>query len=187
MQNSTIHIPSEETCRQLLHDMGMLDHIDHSWQVCRVAVFLVDQLAAQGIHLNRELVFASALLHDITKTRSFSTGEDHALTGAEFLQALGYPDVARIVGQHVLLDAYFVSECLSQPLTEAEIVNYADKRVLHDRIVGLPERKAYILDKYGQDPALGKRIQILWKKTTVLETRIFRDLPFSSADLAECI
>ncbi|MBW2514195.1 MAG: HD domain-containing protein, partial [Deltaproteobacteria bacterium] len=64
-----MHIPTEKECYGLIHEMGMMDHIvDHSEQVCRVAVCLAEYLSREGIDLNHELIRASALLHDITKT-----------------------------------------------------------------------------------------------------------------------
>ena len=82
-----MNIPSKKECYGIIREMGMMDHIvDHSEQVCRVAVCLAETLNRGGIGLNLELIRASALLHDITKTRSFSTNENHAETGGRFLQ-----------------------------------------------------------------------------------------------------
>lgn len=174
-------IPSEKECHRLISEMKMLDHIvDHSVQVSRVALFLVDHMDADRILLNRRLVQASALLHDITKTRSFQTRENHASTGAQYLHDLGYRRVGDIVKQHVRLDEYFMSEFPG----EAEIVNYADKRVLHDRIVPLEDRMNYILEKYGQTIDYRQRLQWLWEKTRELEKRLFSFLPFAPDDLA---
>ncbi len=122
----------------------MLENIVvHSIQVYRVSMCLVDYLKLQGIQMDGQLVQAAALLHDITKTRSFETEENHALTGGQVLTDLGYPEIGNLVRQHVRLDDY------SEPknLAEAEIINYADKRVLHDRIVSLDERMSYIHGK----------------------------------------
>src|SRR4030042_7038653 len=147
MQSDPINIPSKEHCRRIISDLGMLENIvAHCRQVCRVSLLLTDHLGLPG--LNRELIRAAALLHDITKTRSFQTLEDHAETGARLLSEIGYPEVGRIVGQHVRLESYFASAVPS----EAEVVNYADKRVLHDRIVSLSERMGYILAKNGRAP-----------------------------------
>jgi putative nucleotidyltransferase with HDIG domain len=170
-----MRIPTETECERLMAEMEMLEHIvDHSRQVCRVALLLVERLGG-GVALNPELVRAAALLHDITKTRSFTTRENHAATGAEFLGERGFPEVGRIVGQHVTLAAYPDSA----PPAEAEIVNYADKRVLHDRVVSLDERMAYILDRYGRLPEQCERIRRLWRRSTLLERRIFARLDFS--------
>jgi uncharacterized protein len=176
--NERIKIPTEAECRQLTTDMGMLENIAaHSRQVCRVSLLIFDHLQSDG--LNRELIRAAALLHDITKTRSFETLEDHAETGARLLAEIGYPELGCIVGQHVRLDRYFASE---DP-TEEEIVNYADKRVLHDQIVSLNERMGYILDKYGREPERKKAILLLWEKTEALEARLFARLSFEPCDI----
>jgi uncharacterized protein len=182
MEAQRIRIPSPEACRQLISVMGMMEHIvAHSLQVCRVSLFMADHLALLGI--NRELIQAAALLHDITKTRSFKTWEDHAETGALLLDDLGYPEVGCIIGQHVRLEHYFSS---ATP-TEAEIVNYADKRVLHDRIVPLSERMGYILEKYGRSPERKRNILFLWEKTEKLQARLFAGLSFSPDDLGRLL
>ena len=160
--------------------MQMLENIvAHSIQVCRVGMCLVDHLNISGSRLNGKLVQAAALLHDITKTRSFKTEENHAKTGKQVLTDFGYPQVGDLVRQHVRLDNY--SEMLN--LSEAVIVNYADKRVLHDRIVSLDERMGYIMERYGTRPEHKHRIQLLWEKTAALEKHIFKHLPFSPDDL----
>ena len=175
-------IPSKNDCFQLMCEMHMLENIvAHSLQVCRVGMCLVDSLKAQGIHLDGQLVQAAALLHDITKTRSFKTGENHALTGGQYLTDSGYAQVGNLVRQHVRLDDY--SE--DKSLTEAEIINYADKRVLHDRIVPLDERMNYIMEKYGTQPEHQQRIRLLWEKTKGLEKQIFSYLPFSPNGLID--
>ena len=159
-----------------------MDHIlVHSKQVCRVAMCLATHLKGDSVGTNLRLVQAAALLHDITKTRSFKTGENHASTGAELLSGLGYPDVGNIIRQHVRLDSYSESEIPN----EAEIVNYADKRVLHDKIVKLEQRKAYIYERYGKSSEDRKRLERLWKNTVALEQRLFRYLPFSPQDLPD--
>jgi uncharacterized protein len=178
MNAERIRIPTEAECGRLVAGMGMLENIvAHSRQVCRVSLLIVDHLQQDG--LNRELILAAALLHDITKTRSFQTGEDHAETGEQVLAEIGYPEVGRIVGQHVRLERYFAS---SGP-TEAEIVNYADKRVLHDRVVPLSERMGYILEKYGREPEWKRALLLLWEKTEALEARLFAGLPFAPNDV----
>ena len=178
-----MNIPSEEACLRIISETGMLEHIvAHSLQVCRVSLFLTDRLGLP--ELNRELIRAAALLHDITKTRSFSTQEDHAETGARLIADLGYPEVAGIVGQHVRLNRY--GSASATPV-DAEIVNYSDKRVLHDRIVPLSERMGYILEKYGSAPERKRMLLILWEKTEKLEARLFSRLPFCPGDISRLL
>ena len=175
-----MQIPTKQQCYQMIGEMKMMDHIVvHSMQVCRVATFLAEHLDAARNGLNHDLIRASALLHDITKTRSFKTEENHALTGGQFLAEQGYPEVGELVRQHVRLDEYRDPVALG----EAEIINYADKRVLHDKIVGLDKRLEYILEKYGKAPELQERIHWLWGKTLVMEDEIFNDLAVAPQDL----
>jgi uncharacterized protein len=171
-----MNIPSKHQCYRFFNEMGMLEHIvAHSEQVCRVALCLTRQLSAFDIPLNGDLIRASAMLHDITKTRSFKTKENHAETGGHYLAERGYPEVGHIVAQHVKLDHYFASPVPS----EAEIVNYADKRVLHDEIAPLAKRMGYILEKYGENSRYKDQIMRLWEKSIDLERKLFADLPFS--------
>jgi uncharacterized protein len=165
-------------------EMKMMDHIvAHSMQVCRVATCLTDHLMGQYTHLNAKLIRSAALLHDITKTRSFNTGEDHATTGGQFLADRGYPEVGDLVRQHVVLDNYGTPET---PV-DAEIINYADKRVLHDEIVDLDRRLDYILKRYAKKAAHRKRIQLLWEKTKHLESKLFSELPFPPQNLIKVL
>lgn len=177
-------IPTKAECYKIIDDHRMLEHIvSHSRQVCRVALLIADDLMQSGIRIQRDLVQAAALLHDITKTRSFETGENHAETGAVLLTSLGYPETGNIVRQHVKLDAYVPSEKPREP----EIVNYADKRVLHDRVVSLSERMAYILEKYGTTPDRRIRILRLTGQSQNLEQRICQYCCFSPDDIGSRI
>ena len=161
-------------------DMRMPDHIvAHSIQVWRVARCLADHLTSKVNHLDGQLIQAAALLHDITKSRSFNTAENHALTGGQACADLGYPEIGDLVRQHVRLDDHSDPKAIS----EAVIVNYADKRVLHDRIVSLDERMRYIQQRYGTQPQHKLRIRLLWEKTQVLEKQIFKQLPFLPENL----
>ncbi len=162
----------------------MMGHIvAHSLLVCRVALLLTDRLHAHDISLNRDLIRAGALLHDITKTRSIKTGEMHTDTGAEVLIREGYPEVADLVRQHVRLDV----NTDQGPPTEAEVVNYADKRVLHDRVALMADRLGYIMERYGATPEYRARIRETWKQAEKLEKKIFIHLDISPAQVAELI
>ena len=168
----------------MMCEMKMMDHIVvHSLQVCRVAAFLTDHLNKHQYQLNYDQIRSAALLHDITKTRSFKTREDHALTGGNYLGELGYPEIGDLIRQHVKLDKYSVAGTI----TEAEILNYADKRVLHDKIVVLNRRLNYILARYAETTAHRERINVLWQKTSEMENKLFKNLSFVPDDLTRLI
>lgn len=150
----------------------MLPHIlQHSLTVSRVAVLLARTLNSHGGGYNLAEIEAASLLHDITKTRSLSSGENHSLTGAAAVAQLGYPGVADIIRQHVTPDSG------GNSITAAEVVSYADKRVLHDRVVSLAERFAYLKERYGRSPRDIHRIDCARQRTERIEQRIAALLP----------
>jgi putative nucleotidyltransferase with HDIG domain len=163
-------IPTREECFRLMAEYGMLDHIiDHSTEVARVALFLSTELNKRGQRIDLSLVEAASLLHDLTKTECFKTKEDHAQTGSQVLKIMGYERVGEVVAEHILLskrkDATFVSE--------EEVVNYADKRVQHDRIVSLKERFNDLQDRYAKDQRAFGLLEELKKATFEIENKIF--------------
>jgi uncharacterized protein len=179
-----VRVPMRNECLEMLGTVDMPAHIqNHSRLVCRVALVLADGLIAAGVPINRELVLASALLHDITKPRSFETGENHAQTGGEYLARLGFPEVGDIIRQHVVLDHYSQE---AAP-TEAEIVNYADKRVLHDQVVPLDDRMEYILKRYAKTRQRQNLLYQLWDQTRMLEQRLFSRLAFAPDAIPLCL
>ncbi len=139
-------IPSENECYELMHSSGMLENIfRHSVQVMRVSMALAGALREPAL-IDADLVQAGALLHDIAKTRTIHTGEmRHDLIGGRIMRDLGFEDVARIVESHVFFDGFEPRG----PLEEREIVFYADKRVMHDRIVSLDDRVDDLVNRYG--------------------------------------
>jgi uncharacterized protein len=161
---------SKTDCFKLIKNMDMMDHIiDHSVMVSNVTLYLCLQLKKNTPGINIELATSAALLHDITKTRSFYTKESHSETGGRLLSDMGYPEIGSIIRQHVILDSYSVDS----PVSEQEIVNYSDKRVLHDKIVSLDERLEYIRVRYGKTIEFENRIRAMSQNTLKLENKIF--------------
>ncbi len=179
-----MNTPTITECFQLIHKMDMMDHIiDHSIMVSNVALCLCRFLETKSPGINIPVVRSAALLHDITKTRSFSTGEAHSDTGGELLRDLGYPEIGEIIRQHVILDTNTNDNSISEP----EIVNYADKRVLHDQIVSLERRLEYINVRYGSKPEFKCRVKRMWKNALDLEKKLFEQLPFIPSQLSELV
>jgi putative nucleotidyltransferase with HDIG domain len=138
-------IPSIEKCYDLMAQYSMLPNIAaHSILVMDVALAITDNVK-NGVAINRDLIIAASLLHDITKTRSLETKERHALTGGRLLRDLGFNPVAEIVEEHVIIG----NIDLQGALDDREIVYYADKRVMHDKIVTIEERLQDLVDRYG--------------------------------------
>ncbi len=173
-------IPAREECLRLMNQYGMLGNIiDHSIEVANVALYLSKQLNKKGQHINVLLVEAASLLHDLTKTESFETKQDHAWTGSRVLKEIGYEKVAEVVAQHIWLshevDPLFVSE--------EEVVNYADKRVMHNRVVSLAERFKDLRDRYGRDPEGIRYLRRMERVVQEIEQKIFSILQIDPNEL----
>jgi uncharacterized protein len=176
-----ISLPSYNDCLALIAAHGMLPNIrEHSFRVMQVADRLGRALVAAGFELRLPLISTGALLHDIGKTACLGTTQNHAHWGAEILAALGYPELAEVVREHVRLEDGVDDP---RPLREAEVVNYADKRVLHTRVVSLAERFADLKERYGRTPEALVRIAAMAVKSQVLEEKLFAPLRRSPLDL----
>ncbi|MGQ9687954.1 MAG: HD domain-containing protein [Desulfobaccales bacterium] len=176
-----IIIPPPPLCLELMDRYGMLAHIRrHSLLVTEVARHLGTSLSKAGIPLNLPLIEAGALLHDLGKTPCLGTSLNHAEWGAQVLEEAGYPEVAQVVREHVALQPDGHDPRL---IREAEVVNYADKRVLHTRVVTLTERFADLKERYGRTPEARERISRLEITACRLEAKLFANLPFGPAEL----
>ncbi len=159
----------------------MLPNIrEHSFRVMLVADFLGQALSAAGFELHLPLISAGALLHDLGKTACLGTANNHAHFGADILASLGYPELAQVVLEHVRLVEGVADP---RPLREAEVVNYADKRVLHTRVVTLADRFADLEVRYGRTPEARARIAAMAVRTQALEEKLFASLDLTPVDL----
>jgi uncharacterized protein len=174
--------PSIATCRRLLASHGVPGHIRrHSGQVARVARVVAAALCERGEPVDVALIVAAALLHDIAKAPCLESRLDHAAEGGRVLRELGLPGVAELVERHVHLGAWDPHG----PVTGAEIVNYADKRVLYVSVVSLADRFADLIVRYSRGQAdLEKRIRENWATMRAVEAKIFGRLPFGPAEIA---
>ena len=179
-----MQIHDKKECLDIINDNNMMEHIiRHSMMVRNVAGLLCSNLIKTFPGLNLELAKSAALLHDITKTQSFKTGEKHSETGGKLIDELGFPETGDIIRQHVFLDDYNDTP----PVTEAEIINYSDKRVLHDKVASLDKRLDYIYKKYVTNKEFIKRFDFMRENTGMLEKKIFTYLDFEPDDLQKMI
>lgn len=177
-------IPDEKACLALLRKLATPEHIiDHSLQVWRVGKLLGEGLIRSGQDVDLDLLRASCLLHDIAKYPCIVSGKGyHDRVGQEMLNQEGLPSVARIIVQHVVL-----RNDTGEAIKEEHLLNYSDKRVIHDRIVSLDERFQYLEETYGKFPQAKEALEALRNSTRRLEQRIFALLDFEPEDMSELI
>ncbi len=176
-----MEIPSRKKCLQLLREYHVPPHIkQHCIMVAEIGLSLAHELSMAGIKVNKALIEASCLLHDISKMESIENGGDHALMGANVVASKGFPEVAEIIRQHVYLD----EPVLEAGICEKTLVNYADKRIRHTRLVSLEERFQDIFMRYGTTKERKDRIAALYTDCQLMERIIFKILPFDPDDLA---
>lgn len=141
-----MNIPTREQCLEILKDNNVPENIVvHLKAVCDFSLKVCDILERKGISVNRDLVAAGALLHDIKKVDS----EDHIIEGSFLIKSLGFPQVAEIIKKHGL--AHLNEDEFVPKTREEKIVFYSDKRVKNDRIVSVEERFEYIKQRYKKE------------------------------------
>ncbi len=143
----TTEYPDEKECLKIIEKEGMLPNIlEHSIQVKNVSLQIYDKLRDNG-SVNRDILIASALLHDIAKTRSIRENiHHHDMLGGEMLRGMGYDYIAEIVESHVVFRDFHENA----PLSEKDIIYYSDKRVMHEKIVSLETRINDLAVRYGK-------------------------------------
>jgi molybdenum cofactor cytidylyltransferase len=125
-------IPSVPECEALLRiaSNGEERLLAHCRAVARLASFLTEKLNMAGCTIDRDMVVAAALLHDLAKGR-----RGHASAGADELRAMGYPGVADIVESHMVIA---MNE--NDAINGKEIVYLADKMMSGDCLVSVEDR-----------------------------------------------
>ncbi|HNU74542.1 MAG TPA: HDIG domain-containing protein [Deltaproteobacteria bacterium] len=160
-------IPSRQWTSELMAARNMPPHIvRHSRQVRLVSLFVARSLLDAGFAIDMQLVDRAALLHDICKADTIRRGGDHALMGRRLMEEFGYRRIGLVIGQHVRLD--------SMDVNEAMVVNYSDKRVMHDRVVSLERRFIDLMERYGTSEQSMERILRHFEQASEVERVLAR-------------
>jgi len=158
------NLPSRQQCRAILERYHVPRHIRrHCEGVARLAVALGRRIVARGEPVNLELVESAGLLHDMLricdcKDLNFDkfdepvSKEDIAVwqrlreqygdvrhEDAAYEELRGqYPELAVVVLRHKY--TAIIDPDQHPQSWEDKLVYYADKRVMHDRVVSLRQR-----------------------------------------------
>jgi uncharacterized protein len=157
-------LPTRNQCFDIINKYHVpLNIVKHSLATAKLAVFLAKKLKEKDIAVDVELVERACLLHDVAricevkesdynnigmtvteqqktawdklKTKYNATG--HEDTAYELLKER-YPVLALTIKKHRYVS--LLDENDRPDTWEEKIVYYADKRVMHERIVSLKER-----------------------------------------------
>ena len=128
-------VPGRVEAATLLRSLDPPDwFLRHARAVAEVAAWLAARMAGRGIGLDRRMVEAAALLHDVDK--ALPPGDPlrrlaHGQGSAAWLIDSGHPELAPAVAVHPaprLLDGEWFEAWLPSATHEDRIVAYADKR-----------------------------------------------------------
>ena len=91
-------IPSKEECLDILNKNKTPSNvIEHSRTVCKLAEDVAEKLIKKGIKVNKKLLAASALLHDIEREK-----DHHVIEGAKLLKSMGFCEISETTKKHSL-------------------------------------------------------------------------------------
>ncbi|HEX8939601.1 MAG TPA: HD domain-containing protein [Candidatus Limnocylindrales bacterium] len=149
-------------------------HLRHSRAVAEVAAWLAARCEARRLPLDRRLVEAAALLHDVDKLLPATVRRDrrHGERGARWLAARGWQELAPAVAGHPVTrladDAWYAAWRDAASLEE-RIVAYADKRA-GQRLEPMAERFASWERRYPPRDDAGGRSGG-WSRATMAAVR----------------
>lgn len=170
-------VPTLQECHVILSRIHPVadDVRAHSLKVAGVADLIVRALARAGVVLDREMIQAAALLHDLARGQ-----KNHAAVGRRILEQMGFDDTAALVGTHM--------DLVREPgaaLDAAGVLYLADKMVRGDRLVPLETRFAAALKRFGGDPEARRQIALRQRQAEVIRAQIEGRIGASLSSLLE--
>ncbi len=158
-------LPSSQMALKLLSQSGCSKGvIAHCKAVTTLAVQIAKACKKKGLNVDKKLVEAGALLHDIGRSRTHAV--DHVIRGAEIARSLSLPEpVVSIIERHagggITLDE---AKKLGWPIKnyvpktlEEKIVTYADKLIEGQRRVPVRRTVGKLSRELGKNhPSVAK-------------------------------
>jgi uncharacterized protein len=173
-----MNLPTRQECFNMFKEFDLPQNIiNHCLIVNKISVFLAKKLIEKGENINLDLLDKASLLHDLDKMLTLKSVE-HGKKSQEILTKKGYPEIGHLVNMHTF--KYLIDN--SFQTIEEKIINYADKRVKHEKIVSLKERFDDLANRY--DDISGKR-HIGEKNCYLIEQEIFFKINIKPEDLKE--
>jgi molybdenum cofactor cytidylyltransferase len=138
LKYEALHVPTKEECLAIMLLNKVPNHIiKHCEAVEKSACRLYEMISPFEQSIDKDLLSAAALLHDIARQE-----KDHAQIGAARLEAMGYANIGEVIATHMDIKIN-----PKDPLTEKELLFLADKLVAEDQICDLEARFAKAFKK----------------------------------------
>jgi len=157
-------IPAEPECEAMMDLMPGMDELTrkHCREVARVADCIAGSLNKAGAGLDREIVLAAALLHDLAKGRP-----GHAREAARLVREAGFHAIAEAIITHMDIEPG-----QGEDISAGEILFLADKLVSGDRLGSLADRFAQATARYGDDTDALEAIETRYNTALLIQERI---------------
>jgi HD superfamily phosphodiesterase len=140
----------------------------HCQLVCDVADIITSALEKKSIQIDKELVHASALLHDIDKHMTKLPNERHPDAAVRMLVHEGMEEVAEVVRRHPL--HAILDQTICPTTIEQKIVYISDKMVKY-AFIGLEERF-----RLWREEEMGKEEREMLERTYPLVKKLQEEL-----------
>ena len=167
-------LPTREQAIQLLLENGCPPKvITHCEAVAESALEIADKLEKKGLKIDRKLVEAGALLHDLGRSKTHNV--DHGVVGANMAESANLPEsLVKIIKRHVgggitpeEAKAFGWPEDVYVPVTlEEKIVSYADKLIDRSKPVSITVEIGRLL--YENKVEAAERVRKLHEEITNL-------------------
>lgn len=157
-------VPTRDECESILRELFRVHEniVEHSFAVADVAGSICDSLISSGYQMDKEVITAAALLHDMAKGETY-----HEQKAASVLTEMGFPEIASIVARHTDI------ECSNQtPISSAEILYLSDKLVKGNTLVSVSERFQSSLEKFGHDPEIRQKIETRMEHARIIMNKV---------------
>ena len=142
-----LHKPSLEQSLAWLEEWEVPENIRrHSKVVARSAYVLAVRMREKGIAIDPILAHRAGLLHDIDKIETLDQSYRHGSMGADFLVEHGYPEIGKIVRDHIM--STIVHPDAQSRTWENKLVFFCDKLVEGDELVPFNQRLEALKGRY---------------------------------------
>jgi putative nucleotidyltransferase with HDIG domain len=173
-------IPDKNRCLNLLIKYQVPENKRrHLELVAKVADYISQKLEARGWKLDRNLLIAAALLHDIDKAVDKLPGEKHPDTAVRILKSEGLDEVADLVRTHPL---HLILDPVKAPKTIEQKILYLSDKMVKYAVIGVDAR----FKLWNDENLPGEEQQILdrsYPLVKLLETEILEKYGITPAEI----